>query len=55
MLEHLIRKGLSPNAKGPAGDTPLISAVPAVDAALVKVLVGGALPSTSRMPPVTQL
>ncbi|MDB6100201.1 MAG: ankyrin repeat protein 50 isoform, partial [Gammaproteobacteria bacterium] len=26
MLEHLIRKGLSPNAKGPAGDTPLISA-----------------------------
>jgi ankyrin repeat protein len=41
MLEHLIRKGLSPNAKGSSGDTPLISAAARGDAALVKVLVGG--------------
>jgi ankyrin repeat protein len=41
MLEHLIRKGLSPNPKGPSGDTPLISAAGRGDAALVKVLVGG--------------
>ena len=26
MVEHLIRKGLSPNSKGSSGDTPIISA-----------------------------
>ena len=41
MLEHLIRKGLSPNAKDPAGDTPLTAAAARGDAALVKVLVEG--------------
>jgi ankyrin repeat protein len=41
MLEHLIRKGLSPNAKGTSGDTPIISAAARGDAALVSVLVGG--------------
>jgi ankyrin repeat protein len=41
MVEHLIRKGLSPNAKGNAGDTPIISAAARGDAALVTVLVGG--------------
>jgi len=41
MVEHLIRKGLSPNAKGSSGDTPIISAAAKGDAALVNVLVGG--------------
>ena len=41
MLEHLIRKGLSPNARGSSGDTPIISAAARGDAALVTVLVGG--------------
>lgn len=41
MLEHLIRKGLSPNAKGSSGDTPIISAAARGDTALVTVLVGG--------------
>jgi ankyrin repeat protein len=41
MLEHLIRKGLSPNAKGTSGDTPIISAAARGDAAMVSVLVGG--------------
>jgi ankyrin repeat protein len=41
MVEHLVRKGLSPNAKGTSGDTPLISSAARGDAALVNVLVGG--------------
>jgi len=41
MVEHLIRKGLSPNSKGASGDTPLIAAAARGDAALARVLVDG--------------
>src|SRR5262249_8055427 len=34
MVQHLIRKGLSPNAKGPEGDTPLIAAAARGDSAV---------------------
>jgi ankyrin repeat protein len=41
LVERLIRKGVSPNAKGPGGDTPIIAAAARGDTAVVKVLVGG--------------
>jgi ankyrin repeat protein len=41
VLEHLLRKGLSPDAKSEAGDTPLIAAAAEGDIAVVRVLIEG--------------